>query len=162
MPIFNDSENRKPIVEEGDYTLTVVGFEIGISAGGKTAGCEKYDVEFEVDGHGTHVFEVLLDHPTCAWKIDCFLKACGQRLKKGQSFAFRQDEAERNKVLWIDPIGLRCPVRLVQDSYKPKSAGPNDPPRIKNKVAVFYTDRPALPRAVVVAPPAIEDADMPF
>lgn len=142
MPRFNDSEPLKQFVPEGDYILCVVDFEIGISTGKKTSGSEKYDVIFEVEGQGSKVYEFLIDHESMAWRTDCFLKSGGVRdLKKGQDFTFRADEAKPG-VPWIDPRGLRCPVKLVVEEYTPTNSTEK---RKKNKVAVWYTDRAPLP-----------------
>lgn len=150
MPVFQDSENVAPLVPQGDYTLTVEKFEIGISKGGKTAGAETYKLELTVDGHGTRVYENLIDAPQTFWKIDTFLKSAGVRhLKKGQAFSFRKDEAERNGWQWVNPIGLRVHARLVQEQLPAKDGRP---PKTVNKVAAFYTDREVLPPRRVETP----------
>jgi hypothetical protein len=161
MPIFNDSEPRKPFVEPDDYILKIVGFEIGIStSSGVTKGSEQYEIEWEVEGQGARVNEKLWDHPNTAWKIDVMLKACGIKLTKGQSFSFRKDEAERNGWPWVDPIGLRCHASLIVEEYKGKSDPVGAPMRKSNKVGAYYTDRGFLPREV--QQPAQQEDDVVF
>lgn len=153
MPVFNDSQNIPPVVPEGDYVFCVVGFECGISSGGKTAGSDKYDVELEIEPSGKRVTEFLIDHPSCSWKIDTFLKSCGIQLAKGEAFEFREDIASATGVRWVNPLGLRGHCRLYVEEYTPKGGTEK---RKANKVAVFYTDRPKL------EPRAISEADVPF
>lgn len=147
MPRFNDSEAKVfELAPEGDYVLRVVEFECGISKGGKTSGSDSYDVKFLIESKGSTFFETLIDHPSCAWKIDIFLKSAGVQLKKGEAFEFRKDKADYEAVPWIDPIGLRMWARVkIEPSQK-------DPTKKYNKVAVFYTDRPKLPRHVEADP----------
>lgn len=142
MPTFNDSENKVPFVPEADYILCVTDFEIGISNGSKTSGCEKYDVTFEVEGKGSKCFEQLIDHPNNIWKIDTFLKSAGITLKKGESYSFNKAEAEEKGIRWINPIGLRMWARLHVEEYSPKGSTEK---RKKNKVSCFYTDKAKLP-----------------
>jgi hypothetical protein len=149
MPVFNDSENMKPFLPEGDYTFRVIGFEIGISNGAQTRGSESYEVKMEVEGHGNTVYETLIDHPKTTWKLDVFLKCCGIKLNKGESFEFRRDKAEQAGVRWVNPIGHRGHFRVFVDEYKDRK---------KNKVMTFYTDRGALDP---ILPPE-EDDDTPF
>lgn len=157
MPVFNDSENKTfVLLPEGDYQLTCTECEIGIQSGGKTAGSETYRLTFEAsDGKGkcSTVKELLIDHATCAWKIDIFCKACGVKLAKGQAFSFRKDEADRNKWTWVDPLGLRCTAKLIVEQFTTKDGRKLE----TNRVAVFYTDRPLLERVKVA-----EDEDKPF
>ena len=164
MPVFKDSEAMRPFVPEGDYILCVTDFTIGISTGKKTSGSEKYDLEFEVEGSGCRVFEGLIDAESTAWKIDCFLKSSGVRtLKKGEPFSFREDEAKREGWVWVNPMGLRCHAHLVIDTYSPAGSAEK---KTKNKVGVFYTDKPDLPpnESLRVSEPAkiVEEEDIPF
>lgn len=153
MPVFNDSENMPGLVPEGDYIICVEKFESGIQTGGKTAGSEKYDLTFSIDGGG-RVYETLIDHPTCNWKIDCFLKSAGIQLRKGQAFTFNKSEGT-NAMPFINPLGLVCSVKLIVDEYSTK-ADPNTKKQ-KNKIAIFYTDRTKHPRRTVAASAAEED-----
>jgi hypothetical protein len=148
MPTFNDQNNIPPIVPEGDYVLAVTEFQIGLSKGNKTKGCEAYEVKFTVEDHGNTVYETLTDHPSCSWKIDTFLKSAGVKLTKGERFDFNKAVAESNGIRWVDPIGLRCHAKLFIERYNEKD---------RNKVATFYTDKPALARATPVT-----EEDIPF
>ena len=153
MPKFNDSENRAPFQPEGDYVFCVTEFEIGISNGQKTAGCEKYEVTLEIEGPGNQVFENMIDHESCSWKIDTFLKSAGVKLAKGEAFEFRKDTAERKGVRWVNPLGLRGHCRLIVEEYEK-----NGQKRKTNRVAVFYTDKPKLAARVIEK----QEDDVPF
>lgn len=143
MPVFKDSEAKVfELAPEGDYVLRVVEFECGLSKGAKTAGSDEYSVTFLIESKGSRFFESLIDHDSCAWKIDLFLKAAGVQLAKGESFEFRKDKAEYHGIRWVDPIGLRLWAKVKVEPSK------KDPTKKYNKVAVFYTDKPKLPRYV--------------
>jgi hypothetical protein len=152
MPTFNDSNNIPPIVPVGDYVFCVVDFESKISAGAKTAGCESYNLTLEIEPNGSKCWETLTDHPSTAWKIDTFLKSAGIKLARGEHFDFRETEANALGYTHVNPIGLRGWCRLTIDTYQGKE---------KNKVVMFYTDKPKLPRRVEVAA-QVEDDDIPF
>jgi hypothetical protein len=151
MPVFKDSENQKPFVPPGDYIFRVVDFEIGISTSQKTNGSEKYELEVELEGQGKKVQTLLIDHESCAWKLDTFLKSAGVQLRRGEAYDFRKDRAEATGVRWVNPIGLRgwCKV-----GTKP---GLKDPSKTFNEIEVFYTDREKL-HPVVEVP----EEDQPF
>jgi hypothetical protein len=100
----------------------------------------------------------LIDHESCSWKIDIWLKSSGVRdLKKGEAFSFREDEAKREGVRWVNPIGLRCHAKLGTEEYQPSGGGEK---RKKNEVLVFYTDRAALARRVVEG--EADETEVPF
>lgn len=143
MPVFGDQEARAPYQPEGDYVLEVIGMEQGISKGKKTGGCTSYEFEIDVfDKAGKRVgrcYETLIDHAELAWKFDTFLKSCNVALKKGQGFDFVQTQAAKAGVTWIDPIGLRGWGRLTVEEYNGKK---------RNRVSIWYTDKPKLARAV--------------
>lgn len=141
MPIFNDQENRPPYVEDGDYVLRVIGFEIGMSNGERTRGSEKYTINFEVEGKGTEIYDYLIDNPKTSWRIDTFLKSCGIKLPKGTEFTFNQEEAKSKNIQWIDLLGLRCHAKVYIDKY----IGGDGKEYKTNKIALYYTDKPALP-----------------
>lgn len=147
MPKFGDSSNIPPLLPGGDYAFCVTGFECSISSTALTRGAEKYQLELEIEPTGKKVQEHLIDHEKTAWKIDCFVKSSGVKLVKGQAFDFRQDLAEASGVVWVDPIGLRGWCHLKQDTLPLKPG--YDKPMIVNKVDVFYTDKPKLPRRVI-------------
>lgn len=169
MPTYQDADNIVPFVPEGDYTLTVTGMDSGISKGAKTAGSDQYKVELSVDGHGCIVRETLTDHPSCAWKIDCFLKSCGIRMPKGVVYELTTSK-KHNMGDWnsrvesfpkigdvgfvVNPLGFRCHAKLVVEDWVSKDQTKRGK---QNRVAVFYTDRPAL--TPVAAP---EEEEKPF
>lgn len=147
MPVFQDTPARTfELPPEGDQILRVVGFEIGISNTGKTNGSEQYDVTFQSESNGATFDCTLWDHPNTWWKVDNWLKSSGVPLSKGQAFEFRADVANQKRVLWVDPIGLRCHAKVT---HRP---GTKDPSKRFAEVAIFYTDKPKLPRHVEDAP----------
>lgn len=138
MPIFQDSESPFEIVPEGDYTLTVFEFTTDLSSGKKTNGKERFNIIFNIEGTKSKVRETLIDHESCIWKIDAFLKACGIRnLQKGQAFHFEKDRAEELEVPWINPMGLRCRATVGQETYTSNRTGN---PVTKNVVLSYDTD----------------------
>jgi len=142
MPVFQDSENAFKIVPEGDYILAVYEFSTDLSSGKKTSGCERYNLVFNIEEEDSKVRETLIDHESCIWKIDAFLKASGIRsLKKGQAFHFEKDKAEDLGIPWINPMGLRCHARVIQETYISNRSGKEV---IKNSVAIYYTDKEVL------------------
>lgn len=166
MPRFNDSEAKVFEVQpEGDYILRVIGFEIGISKRGNTAGSENYEIEFQIETKSGRVWETLIDHELTAWKIDLFLKSADVALAKGEAFEFDKERAKANRVTYVNPWGLRCWARLIVDDYNGKK---------RNKVSVFYTDKQKLapvrpveaePAAVPAGAPAVaadNEDDIPF
>jgi len=147
MPIFQDSENYYALVPAGDYILCVYEFSSDLSSGKKTAGSKRYNITFNIEGTDSRIKESLIDHESCGWKIDTFLKSCGIRnLEKGQGWEFEKDEAEKTGRPWINPMGLRCHAALVHDSYMT----PRGDEKTKNKVSAFYTDREYLAPDVVL------------
>ena len=156
MPTFNDSGNRPPHLPDGDYVFCVVGFEIGLSTGGKTNGSEKYEVDLEIEPHGNNVTEFLIDHPSCAWKIDTFLKSAGVKLKKGEQFDFREDIASAKGIRWINPDGLRGWCALNSQP------GQKDTKKLFNRVAVFYTEKEKLRARVIEEASPVSEEDIPF
>jgi hypothetical protein len=143
MPVFQDSESVSyPVVPEGDYILTVFEFATDLSSGKKTAGCERFNVVFNIEGTDSKLRETLLDHESCIWKIDSFLKGCGIRsLKKGQAFHFEKDKAEEAGIPWINPMGLRCHALVGQETYVSPRSGKEV---TKNVVVTYYTDKEVL------------------
>lgn len=142
MPVFTDSESNYEIVPEGDYILCVFEFTTDISSGQKTAGAERFNIVFTVEGTNSKVRETLIDSEKTLWKIDQFIKAAGIRsLQKGDAFHFEQDRAEQLNVPWINPMGLRVHARVVEETYTSRRSGK---PVVKNAVALYYTDREPL------------------
>lgn len=149
MPTFNDSQNIPPLLDPGDYVFKVVAFECKLSQGTKTRGSDVFELELAIEPTGKIVYERLIDHPSCNWKIDVFLKSAGIVLAKGQSFEFRKDMAESNNVPWVNPLGLRGWCRL---GHKTLPASGTYPERTVNEVTVFYTDKAKLSPVPVEEP----------
>lgn len=140
MPVFNDSNNILPLLPDGDYIFEVSDFECKLSKGAKTSGSDKYELELTFET-GNRVYESLIDHPSCAWKIDTFLKSAGVKMAKGESFDFREDLARANGVRWVDPIGLRGWCRVGSIELPPKDGRPA---LNVNTITTFYTDKPKI------------------
>lgn len=146
MPTFKNAENLVAVIHpEGDYVFEVIKLEIGQSTGAATNGSDKYELTLRVESTGGRVFETLIDHESCAWKIDCFLKSTGVVMATDESFEFCAERAAAAGVAWVDPVGLRGWCKLIVENYTPNNAPAGAPKKQKNKVAVFYTDREKLP-----------------
>jgi hypothetical protein len=149
MPKFNDSNNIPALLEDGDYIYTVTEFSSKVMQAGKTSGSDAYEMTVKIAPTGKPIPVLLIDHPSCDWKIDTFVKSAGVQLAKGQGFEFIKTRAEHSGVPWVDPIGLRgwCHV-----SVKTIPANPPKYPNTRdvNEVAVFYTDKEKLSRDTTV------------
>lgn len=150
MPVFNDSENRVAVLHpEGDYVFRVSALKCGVSAGGKTNGSETYELTLTIEPTLGTVFETLIDHPLTAWKLDVFLKSAGVQLGKGEAFEFDRERADSVGCRWVQAVGLRGWCRLGVETVTDRDGKPkleNGKPKLRNRVATFYTDRPKLPR----------------
>ena len=146
MPTYKGKENQAfVLLPVGDYQFEVTGMESGLQTGsGKTAGSPYWEMKLSIIGKGATVFERLIDHPVCDFKIDTFLRSTGAAPPLGQAFEFMETAAAESGCAWIDPIGLRGWCHLIVDDYTP--AG-EKVPRKKNKVGAFLTDRPKIARA---------------
>src|SRR5580692_8792833 len=110
MPQFNDSENKLMASKPGDYILRVLSFDKKLSKGAKTAGCELYEMKLGVEQNGSVVsemFDNLIDHDSCHWRWDVFMKSCGVKIAKGESFSFDATDAAQQNIRHIDIRGLR-------------------------------------------------------
>lgn len=151
MPVFNDAENRDfKIVPEGDYIFRVTDFTSGLSKGGKTSGSPNYEGDLFLEGPNSTIPLQLIDHPSCDWKIDTFLKSAGIKLQKGEKFEFQEDKAKEMGVRWINPLGLRGWCRVIIEHYTKDGKE-----RQSNKVGTFYTNMEKLPALVT-------EEDQPF
>lgn len=168
MPKFNDSENRAfVLLKPGDYVYRVLSMEHGLQTGtGKTAGSPYWELKLQIEGDaGGLVFERLIDHEVCAFKIDTFLKSAGAAPPLGTAFEFVEEAAEAAGCLHIDPIGLRGWCHITQEDFTKRG---ETKPMKKNKVGTFLTDRPKLPRAerppeeAPASAPAGDDEALPF
>jgi hypothetical protein len=144
MPIFGDKDNLPPqeLLPEKDYKFKVVGMEFGFSTGPSTAGSEEFKVKVQIEGKPRTIVERLIDHKSCDWKIDCFLKSTGIKLAKGEAWDFRKDTADGMGGRWINYMGLRGWCRVIVEEYKHKASGEQ---RKTNKIGTFYTDKEKLP-----------------
>jgi hypothetical protein len=145
MPKFTNQENQAFIVHPpGDYVFRVVAMESGIQTGnGKTAGSPYWELKLAIEQKGGVIFERLIDHPSCSWKIDTFLKCTGAAPEVDAPFEFEVDAAQAAGCVWINPVGLRGHCHLIVDEYTP--TGKTEKQR-RNKVATFHTDKPKLSR----------------
>lgn len=165
MPVFNDSENIPSLVPEGDYIFCVMGHERKISKGRKTAGCYMDELKITLEPSGCRVFESLIDHDSCAWKYDTFLKSSGVKIAKGQSFSFDSQDAGSPGLAYVNPLGLRGWCKVIVEDVT--DMGGNRTGKQRNRLAVFYTDKEKLARLSGSKPdtaaPAVGDGDdVPF
>lgn len=110
MPQFKDSENKQLSSPPGDYILRVLSYDKKLSKGAKTAGCELYELKIGVEKNGAVVSELydnLIDHDSCHWRWDVFLKSCGIKINKGESYTFDADDAAQQEIRHIEIRGLR-------------------------------------------------------
>jgi hypothetical protein len=171
MPVFRNQDNQSfVLLPPGDYVFRVVGMESGIQTGtGKTAGSPFWEFKLMIEGKGANVYERLIDHESTGWKIDTFLKCTGQTPPVNAPFEFEEQAAEAAGVHWINPIGLRGHCALIVEEFT--KTGQTEKKK-KNRVSVFYTDKPKLPRheaapALAPAPAAVpkvtpSDDGLPF
>lgn len=158
MPTFKGQENQAfVLLPPGDYQFEVVEMESGIQTGnGKTAGSPFWELKLRITDKGAVVFERLIDHPTCDWKIDTFLKSTNAAPEKGQAFEFVETAAHDAGCQWIDPIGLRGWCHLIVDEYTKQGAKEATK---RNKVGAFLTDKPKLPRVAKAEPVSAPEGD---
>lgn len=146
MPTFKNQDNiTNTLVPPGDYIFRVVGMEAGLQTQGKTQGSPFWEFKLLLEGKGAVVYEKLIDHPDCSWKIDTFLKSTNAAPPLNAAFEFVETTAEAAGCLWIDPIGLRGWAHVVEDTYTPK--GKTEARKV-NRIGTFLTDRPKLARHV--------------
>lgn len=141
MPTFRDAESAYALVPEGDYVLCVFEFTSELSTGKRTNGARKYNLVFNIEGTDSKIKEVMIDHPSCDWKIDTFLKSSGLRnLAPGLVYEFEKIRADEKGVPWINPMGLRCTASIVHETYTSQRGNEVT----KNKIAAYHTDREIL------------------
>lgn len=141
MPTFNDSNNIPAVLAEGDFIFCVTGYNSKISQGQKTRGSDVFELELEIEPSEKRIIEHLIDHPSCNWKIDCFLKSAGVKLAKGEAFEFSESKAQGAGCKYVDPIGLRGWCRVTQEIVPPRDGKKEF---TVNKIGTFYTDKPKL------------------
>lgn len=138
---FTDQENKAPseLIAAGDYEVEVIKCESGLRNSGKTNGCEAFDFQVRVAKHpGCTIWEdITFGYEPLQWKLDVVLKCLnflfdGRPLEKGQAFDIAPE----------DMIGLRGWVTVKVEDYR-ASTGEM---RKTNRVAVWRTDKPKLPR----------------
>lgn len=151
---FGDEENQVfELIPAGDYPFQVVGVDFGIQNGGKTNGSDIMDLKVKVYKDGTYdhplaqIFERLIFHKSCLWKIDTFVKA-SNLLVNGTSPA-KDAEIDFNEDLLK---GLRgwCTIKIDTFKKADNTEGKS------NKVAVWLTNKPKLDRAPT--PVEVDDA----
>ena len=130
------------MIEPGDYIVKVVEAEAGISNGNKTRGSDTLKLKLREEESGAVIYETLIFHESCDFKIDCFIRSTGIEAKEGKSIT-------------LDPpdlIGLRGWVAVKVEEY-------ND--RTNNRIAVWLTDRDKVAREVLKVAEE-DDDDVPF
>jgi hypothetical protein len=150
---FTDQENKsfEPL-PAGDYVARISECEFGISKGGKTSGSDTMELTLEVESNGRtiKVYETLIFHPSCGWKVDTFVKSFN--LLVGGRVPAKDENIDFSEHM---VVGLRGWVTLKQEEYekRDKSKG------VSNRVAVFITNKEKLPKIVTVPADAHADAD---
>lgn len=149
MPVFKN--RTKPVFQicpDGEQVLRVVKFERLIQGGsGKTAGSFKYEVTYRNDKLGLEFTDNLIDHESCAWKIDLFLLAFNAQVPLG-AFEFIKPAADKAGVPWVDPIGLQGWAWVSHREYD-RTTGPQKGTKGKAaQIETFLTEKPKLPRWV--------------
>lgn len=139
---FGDQENKsfEPL-PPGDYVGKVIECEFTLSKGGKTGGSDQMEltIECESGDKKSKVFETLIFHPSCAWKVDTFVKSFNL-LIEGKAPTKDQDvDFNENMV-----VGLRGWVTLKIEEFEKRSGGKAS----TNRVAVFITNKEKLSKVI--------------
>lgn len=118
------------VLDEGDYTFTVTGFERGRYPGSaKIPACNKASLTFTVelpDGQTTTCKEDLILYRTLEWKLASFFRAIGQK-KSG----------ERVVMDWNKVMGARGRAH-----FKPRTYNSNGSEHTTNAVDRYYDFEP--------------------
>ena len=158
MPTFKDSENKQLSSPPGDYILRVLSFDKKLSRGAKTAGCELYEMKLGVEKNGNVVSELydnLIDHESCHWRWDVFLKSCGVKIVKDESYTLDSNDATQQNIRHVNILGLRGWATIGMK--KAQNAG--ETPKY-NEVVAWITNKEKLAPVVIEAEP--EADDIPF
>jgi hypothetical protein len=112
---FNDSTNRPPFEDPGDYTITIVDYSFATA---QSSGNEMLELTMETPS-GVRVYDNLVFTEKAYFKIDtalkCFMPSKGVRLpEKGEEFDI-DDDFVRNALL-----GARGRVSLIKEPVKGK------------------------------------------
>lgn len=145
---FTDQENKVlELVKDGDYILEVVKCEFGVT---KQAGDDKMELTVAAEGTNAVFYETLTFTQKTAWKVDTFVKSCNL-LIDGKKPALDQD------IEFSEPmvVGLRGWATVGRDEYPDKSG------KWRNKVRVWLTNKPKLPKRVVEAETEAQGEDDP-
>ena len=153
MPRYEDRENMPDLIEPGEYMFKVLAIELGISAGAKTVGSDKFDLKLAIPAKGGYVmYDALIDHDCISWRIDTFVKSCGIKIAKGQTFSFvKEDTGVPGEHCPVGCFGW-CVVRVSE--FTTKTGGKKS----KNEIAVYLTDRAKIAREVPVVAPESQSA----
>lgn len=142
---FTDQENKsfEPL-PPGDYVARVTACEFGIAKGAKTAGSDTMELELEVQGKDRtgKCYETLIFHPSCAWKIDTFIKSFNLLIEGRAPAKDEEIEYTEHRV-----VGLRGWVTLNIEEYEK-----NGQKRKTNRIAVFITNKEKLTKVIDLAP----------
>lgn len=79
---FTKANTRKGgvLLPKGKRKITVIGFDIGISNGAKSGGSSKTTLKIQDNETGEILEEVLVDHPSCAFKVFPVLVSLGHKI----------------------------------------------------------------------------------
>lgn len=141
------------LLPEGDYLLEVVKADCAISKGRKTNGAEMLEFKLRSVEHGAEFEESLIDHESCSWKIDQFVNSFGLTSTVGEEVDLDPDNL----------IGRRGWCKVIQELMTQTDGTPwisrqTGKQGVKNRVAVYYTDKPKVPRNPAFAQPALANA----
>lgn len=160
MPQFNDSENKLLASKPGDYILRVLSYDKKLSKGQKTGGSEMFEMKLGVEQNGavvSELFDNLIDHPSCHWRWDVFLKSCGVKIAKGENFSFDRDDAAQQNIRHIEIRGLRGWGTIAMK--KPQHVG--DVPKF-NEVVAWITNKEKLTPIERQVEPEDDSSEIPF
>jgi hypothetical protein len=144
---FQDRNAILPWIDSCDIIWTCIEAIEKYVANGKLQGSKMYALKLSCvvadnDGGGAvHVYENLILHPTCDWKIDTFLKSGNYQIKICHG---------------IPPvselIGLKGWCRLNKEQRFERDNRTPIEGQFRNRVGTFYTNKAKLPRDTSVIP----------
>jgi len=148
MPSIKYNSKAEPLVfellPEGDYCFEIVGFDLGISTGGKTKGDDQMELKVAIFKDATFTkklaqwTENFQFSKSVEWKIELFAKCSGITIggripNDGEEIEFTEDTV----------LGLRGHCTVHQNEYTP--AGSSEKKK-NNRVSVWITNKGTIPR----------------
>ena len=130
---FENRGNVPAAVPPGDYILKLIAFEARLSQ----AGNDTYELKFEVQPSGVHVYDHWTFTAKAGWWIDVCMKALG--------IAPTVDEIEMeiDDAYMQGLVGVRGWATLAIDEYQGKK---------RNKLVAWITDKPIPAREATPTP----------